>query len=963
MSERERALLLAQELDRDQQKPQTRSEPAADSDQQLINLAASLTSHSPFAPTPGERQQLRQILDQMTASLGAASRRKSPLPLLKPVAQVALWTALLVGIITVSAILIGHLLGAPAGPSPAGVGPTLTEPAIMPTSPDSAAQPETRPFPIQAHAVNGVTMELREVVVVGSSLRATLCYQPPDGKARRLEGVEIIVGETILPFYPANTTLPESAKDGLVCETFTTGYPPDSLDVSWTIIARRLVGPRETTPDCELINRQLAVEFPGLTVVCDTDGGGFGVMPGNIPDGMNDREAFQAIQTYVESDVVGGPWAFILIAKDILQPGATGVASYLVVDPTACEAIAAPAEETLPWVPLDHHARLHGTIGLGEVQSGSFAILMGLACDPSFTRLIDGGNYYTEINGLGVMWRFTYLGEAIEGETRHYSGIEPFVSESGGSGGPLQRGDSTSMYEGIAFPANIHPDFSQGNVRLRYLLKVQAPDGTIEGAALSFTLQHVQEGYRPVDVRVEPLTEAERRSVESDPYTPLPFPTLPAPETRVPAEILALLDLLETWQAPLLANPGWVHLRTHTEIPGGNALYAGLTEYINEDWYRIDEQEMVVAHIHIDRRPDGTVLQEVVNQDGKSRNLTFGMSGEYQPYPLDLAYVAKDTLKSGSQVRLVNTTLDGQPVIVLLLQGLTTRRDVISTSTGAWLYTENIRLQAGDDPLTGGSLDTRTTLQVAERVDTPPPEALALLDRVFEGYTPPEPYGTPAPPGFDPSGNTLTHHSVPGDSFDNPSFWYGDLYADGYLLGRVDFGSAPGGNFCDRSPDGSKLAFVHSTVDSAGSVTAMRLTWLDLRDLKAVHQPAPKLTNIGSLAWSPAQEALAVFGCQAGQQACGLYRLDPGTGRLRLLLPGVYTAWPLLWKGDGSQVAFVDHLKQGNVLYVVDFNTGAVIYQGVFNVDTWQAPADSPTQQWGVSFPRSMYGSRCFESN
>jgi len=958
MNERMRALELSQDLDRLLEQPQAAIDPAGPTGRPLLELAGWMASHSPFAPTPDEQARLREQFERWKASIKPGSRPKRLLPLLKPALVAVVWAALLLVVFGVSAVLITNLLG-PAGEPTTGAAPAIT-PATA-TAPAPTGTPAAKTFPTQTFSANGVIMELREVVMMGNSLQARLCYTPPDEKARRLEGVEIRVGETVLPFYPASTGRPVVGDDGLACETFSAAYPSAAPEGSWTITARRLVGPRDTAPDCELINQQLSVEFPGLGVICDSTGGGFGVMVGEIPPGMEQREAHNMVNTYTESDVTGGPWIFTFDPEMIIQPGSAGVTPHLVVDPSACDPDTSRLNDGQRGVPLDHHAHLSGVAGASTVQSGDFSILIGLACDPAFSRLMDGGSYYSEINGLGILWRAAYQGQAVDGEIRHYSGIEPFEDLSGVLGSQTP-GDTIAHYEGLAFPDEIHPDFTQRNVSLRYLLKVRTAGGAIEGAALSFTLQRVQEGYRPVNVLVEPLTEAERQTVERDPNAPLPFPTLPAPPVEAPAGTQALLDLLDAWQAPLLAAPGWIHVRTLTESPGGNDLYAGLTEYTNDDWYRIDQQGLAVVHIHVDRRLDGTVLQEVVHQNGQSVNLTFGMSGEYDPYPLDLAYAAKDTLKAGSQVKLVETTLNEKPVLALILQGMATRRDVIDAATGAWLYTEMVRLQAADDPLSGGSLDTRTSLEVIERVEAPPPETLALLDQAFEGYTPPAPYGTPPPAGFDPSASALTHHLVPGDDFNGPSFWYGDIYAGGYLLGRVDFGGTAGGS-CDRSPDGSKLAFVHTQIDETGGVTGMALTWFDLRDFQTIHQPAPEIENIGHLVWSPAQEILVVFGCKANQQDCGLYLLDPQSGGLGLLLPGVHTSWQPIWKPDGSQIAFVDQLDEGYTLYVVEIQTGEIVFQGPFDVDAWQVPTGSPTLQWGVEIPRGLYGSRCFSPN
>ena len=374
----------------------------------------------------------------------------------------------------------------------------------------------------------------------------------------------------------------------------------------------------------------------------------------------------------------------------------------------------------------------------------------------------------------------------------------------------------------------------------------------------------------------------------------------------------------------------------------------------------------MIAAIHIDRRLDGTLLQQVVSQNEKSTNLTFGGGGEFKPYLLDLGYAVKDTLRMGDQVKYAQITVNGQPASLLTLSGMFTRRDAVDATTGAWLYTETVKVQQGEDPQTGGSLESRTTLEIAERVDAPPTDALSLLGKDFSAYTPAAPYGPPAPQGFDPSLSKLTLNSVPGDSFDAPTYWYGDISTTGdasgidYLLGRVDFGSVPDG-WCDRSTDGLKLAFNHLKTDQSGSVSNSSLRWFDLRSLDTIHQPAPELVNLGVLAWSTKLEKLALFGCKADQKGCGLYLLDPATDQVQLLLPDVYSSWQPIWNPDGSQVAFVNTLGQNNTMYIVNIQTGQVAYQGNFDASTWQVPADSPTNAWGVTFPRGVNGSRCFE--
>ncbi|HSQ17529.1 MAG TPA: hypothetical protein VLM83_07530 [Anaerolineales bacterium] len=68
-----------------------------------------------------------------------------------------------------------------------------------------------------------------------------------------------------------------------------------------------------------------------------------------------------------------------------------------------------------------------------------------------------------------------------------------------------------------------------------------------------------------------------------------------------------------------------------------------------------------------------------------------------------------------------------------------------------------------------------------------------------------------------------------------------------------------------------------------------------------------------------------------------------------------------IWKPDSTQIALIgSDINNNYLLFVVDTATGQTIYEGPFNADAWQVASDSPTLQWGVSFPRVMTGSSCF---
>src|SRR5512133_2326374 len=179
MTEQERAEQLAQALDQAMQRQNALGSEAPalpPADQALLQLAQELATHSAFAPTPAEQAQLRRRFEEHKAA-----QRKQKLPrLLRPVLQSAGWAALLLGIFAVIGMLLANLLGKPANPT---AGPALTAAAQgTPAQPVASATPNVTPtpqpvtlnpnFPPQSQPVNGLHMELRDVVSLGSSLRA-----------------------------------------------------------------------------------------------------------------------------------------------------------------------------------------------------------------------------------------------------------------------------------------------------------------------------------------------------------------------------------------------------------------------------------------------------------------------------------------------------------------------------------------------------------------------------------------------------------------------------------------------------------------------------------------------------------------------------------------------------------------------------------------------------------------------
>jgi hypothetical protein len=316
------------------------------------------------------------------------------------------------------------------------------------------ALPTQAPFAVQPQTVNNIRMELRQVVRIGSSLRATLCYQPPNNSAWRLEAVELKLNDPgqVLPFYPSSSAQPAAGSDGLACETFTAAHPGVSPTGDWTITAKRLVGPRETTPDCTTVQAQIDQEIAGVKVRCDPDtrGYGFTYSVDQVPPGISEAAIQQLVNTYMEADVRYGPWVYTFAAQAIPATISEGAPANPVVAPSSCDPDTSSLEGNHQGILLSHPT-MSGVAGVGAVQSGDFSFKLGLACDPGFSRLMTREDYRSEINGLGILWEATYQGQNIDGEVSHFSGVEPFVRQSGGSSGMTQ-GSAMIEYKGLQFP-------------------------------------------------------------------------------------------------------------------------------------------------------------------------------------------------------------------------------------------------------------------------------------------------------------------------------------------------------------------------------------------------------------------------------------------------------------------------------------------------------------------------------
>ncbi|MDI6696766.1 MAG: hypothetical protein QME21_17085 [Anaerolineales bacterium] len=595
--------------------------------------------------------------------------------------------------------------------------------------------------------------------------------------------------------------------------------------------------------------------------------------------------------------------------------------------------------------------------GGGTVTSGDFTYKLWLTCGSQFSRAAQGYRF-SEIDGLGLLTRWRYHGPDLESQypdsrVVEYAGFEPFVVENG-EAGPVQNNVGAASLLGIQFPSDVLPDFSQMEVKLRYVVKTVAPGGRIGGAALSFTLQRRADGYYPVNVQITPLTEQELSQMEDQPTVTPSFPLLDAQQLY--PELKTLRELLNRWQMPLIDEAGWLHRKTQVEDHGRNDLYPGVHEYTTDEWLLLDDNRQVIAFIYQDHTSDGRVLQQTVAEDGQARNLTFGETHNFVPYRLDFGSGLYDSalqaLRHDIPVQPKVATLDGRQVWIyrfvdqfpqpMDLEGIhaagIAQQETLDAHSGALLTSETYALVVEGEP----RLLRRLTYLSIERVEQPPAEMLALFDAPMDTYSPPPPQGKAPPADFDLAQSKLTLRSIPGDNFTRPTFWYGDLYAGDYLLGRVDFGFVLGG-WCDRSANGLRLAFNHITqLEDGGSFA--RLHWLDLRSPGVVQSPLPDLDLRSPVAWAPLGERLAFWACQA-QENCGLYLYDVASSELRFLFNAPPLSQSPLWSPDGLQIAFPapDNPQQVTILRSTD---GQVIYTG--------APQDLSSQFAWVNLTQGM---------
>ncbi len=179
-----------------------------------------------------------------------------------------------------------------------------------------------------------------------------------------------------------------------------------------------------------------------------------------------------------------------------------------------------------------------------------------------------------------------------------------------------------------------------------------------------------------------------------------------------------------------------------------------------------------------------------------------------------------------------------------------------------------------------------------------------------------------------------------------------EIYARGHLLGAAAMGK-PWRKWCQRSPDGLKLAFIEpSNRFSDFPVSTAGPFWLDLTAPGQINMVYPQASRVSaSFAISPDSQKIAFWGCGRPEDPCGLYVEDLDNASLRMLFPDPAVMSAITWSPDGLNLAAV---SQAGELIVVGAEGSGVVYRDVYSPGKSPLPWDAPVLGWGVPFPPEM---------
>ena len=422
--------------------------------------------------------------------------------------------------------------------------------------------------------------------------------------------------------------------------------------------------------------------------------------------------------------------------------------------------------------------------------------------------------------------------------------------------------------------------------------------------------------------------------------TPTPYPTH---EATTGDPLTVLQTITAKYASDILSGSGWLHLKSRNytgeesdPLPNGVSIP---NPSIFDTWFQLDEQRQIIRAVFLFTDEDGHINQVSIQRDGQSINLTLGEQSPADPFnpnfDLDFAEKAANLVANGQTLRMSDLYFDGQYIGVMF--NIQTENGfeweaLFDPDTGQLQNLILYQLISG-----GKTIQLSTSILVEEWVDIPPADILAYLDQQPAPYAPLPPLGTPAPAGFDASQSDLTFKMIFGDDFNNPSFYYMDVYAEGYLLGRFDSGGVPGG-YCDRSWNGVLLAF---TYVKDGDST---LRWFSLKDV-AMFRDLPGYDLHSPATFAPNDFRLTFVGCK--EEDCGIFVKDLETNSAVLKLSDGDAYGRPAWSPDGQYIIiwYGEPINERGItnIKVVHAETGEVLYMGDPTQD------GSPLQAWHIS--------------
>jgi RNA polymerase sigma factor (sigma-70 family) len=217
----------------------------------------------------------------------------------------------------------------------------------------------------------------------------------------------------------------------------------------------------------------------------------------------------------------------------------------------------------------------------------------------------------------------------------------------------------------------------------------------------------------------------------------------------------------------------------------------------------------------------------------------------------------------------------------------------------------------------------------------------------------PLPY-IPALGPFDPSHSFLTFQ-YPQTFSSTESLANVSLFADGFFLGKVNFGN-PWTSICDRSPDGSKIAYVSQPFKDVTQNAS--LYWFSLQDGNEELERPLGDVSVTQLAFAPDSRYIAAFG-YSDQFASGtIYIIDTQSGEVRPIFQ-LGDIKSLVWSPDGQSLAFIGRNAPpqfNDEVVVIRSDTGEVTYRSSVDVLSNNNSPEWPPLKWGVDFPVEMGG-------